>query len=210
MTARILLPADLFGRPFRISAGVSAGAGRSRLNGGDLARPLWGIRSGEPFGHTTAEFCRALGPRLSPDSFFSHQTAAQLLGVPLPARHERARPLHVSVAVPGRPMDARDVIGHLLSITADEIVLWRDLPITGPARTWLDLAAVLNLADLVAAGDYLLYWRHPLTTIAALTDALARYPSRRGLVMARRALPLLRDRAESRRESKLRVFIVEA
>ncbi|MFC5930466.1 hypothetical protein D6T64_18855 [Cryobacterium melibiosiphilum] len=144
------------------------------------------------------------------NAFFSHQTAAQLLGIPLPARRELALPLHVSVVDPARAPDARDIVGHRLTIEPAEIILWRGLPITGPARTWMDLAAVLDLADLVAAGDYLLSRRHPLTTLTALTDALAHYPGRRGLVTARRALPLLRDGAESRRESLLRVVIVEA
>jgi hypothetical protein len=28
------------------------------------------------------------------------------------------------------------------------------VPVTSPARTWLDLASVLNVEELVAAGDY--------------------------------------------------------
>lgn len=144
------------------------------------------------------------------NAFFSHQTAAQLLGIPLPASRESALALHVGVADPARAPDARDIVGHRLTIEPGEIVLWRGLSVTAPARTWLDLTTVLDLADMVAARDCLLSRRHPLTTLSALTDALARYPGRRGLVTARRALRLLRDGSESRRESQLRVIIVQA
>lgn len=152
--------------------------------------------------------CRALALRMPRHAFFTHETAALLLGLPLPRAMEAAPPLHVGIAAPARAMDARGVVGHSMRIRPDEILAWRDLRFTGPARTWLDLAARLSLIDLVAAGDYLVQWRRPLASLDELTDAVARYPSRRGLARARDALPLLRTRSESRRETRLRVLIV--
>ena len=227
MTARVPLPDDFADRPFRIAAARSAGVGASRLRGADLHRPFWGIRSPAPPGDAAdapapaayaaassaglaalEALCRALALRMPPHAFFTHETAARLLRLPLPRAFEVAPPVHVGIAAPARAMDARGVVGHSMRIRPEEIVLWRGLRFTDPARTWLDLAARLALVDLVAAGDHLVQWRQPLATLDELADAVARYPSRRGLALARAALPLIRTRSESRRETKLRVLIV--
>jgi hypothetical protein len=50
----------------------------------------------------------------------------------------------------------------------------------------------------------------PLVTSGELAAALEAYPGRRGLQRDRTALPLLRTRSESPRESVLRVIIVLA
>lgn len=210
MTQRRPLPGEFSDRSFRVSAGREAGIARSRLRAADLTTPFHGIRSAGGFGHTVAEYARALRPRLPEEAFFSHSSAAQLIGVPLPARLQTALPVHVGVAAPHKVVTARDIVGHRLSIEDQDVVDWRDLRITGAARTWLDLAGMLDLADLVAAGDYLIHWENPLTVLAELTDAASRYRGRRGRVLIRAALPMLRDRAESPRESRLRVIIVLA
>ena len=147
---------------------------------------------------------------MPPRAFFTHQTAAQLLRLPLPRSFETARPVHVGIAAPARAMDAAGVVGHRLRIRPDEIVAWRGLRFTGPARTWLDLAARLSLVELVVVGDYLVRWRQPFTTLDELADAAGSYPSRRGLARVREALPLIRTRSESPRETTLRVLIVLA
>ncbi|WP_133163707.1 DUF559 domain-containing protein [Cryobacterium zongtaii] len=107
-------------------------------------------------------------------------------------------------------MDARDVVGHRLRLPPDDLVERGVLVLTGPARTWLDLAAVLTLGELVAIGDYLLYWESPIVTRGELSAAIEGFSGRRGLKRARAALPLLRTRSESPRESMLRVIIVLA
>ncbi|TFB50323.1 DUF559 domain-containing protein [Cryobacterium tagatosivorans] len=226
MTARVPLPDEFSDRPFLTATARDAGVGPSRLRGADLYRPFWGIRSPAPPAPAGAPgvaapgadasaaavaveaLCRALALRMPPHAFFTHETAAQLLRLPLPRAFEAAPPLHVGMPAPARAMDARGVVGHSMRIRADDVVVWQGLRFTGPARTWLDLAARLSLVDLVAAGDYLVQWRRPLATLDELADAVARYPSRRGLARARDALPLVRTRSESRRETKLRVAIV--
>jgi hypothetical protein len=81
---------------------------------------------------------------------------------------------------------------------------------TTPARTWCDLAEQTSLAELVAAGDFLIRWRSPLTTLSELSEYSERAALRRGRAARRRALGLLSERAESYRESVLRVAIVLA
>lgn len=81
---------------------------------------------------------------------------------------------------------------------------------TSPARTWCDLAAVLDLGDLVAVGDYLVSRRLPLVTIAEIRGRLELMRSGRGIRLARRAVDLVRDASESRPESRLRVILAVA
>jgi hypothetical protein len=107
-------------------------------------------------------------------------------------------------------MLARDIVGHSMQIDPQDLIERGYLRLTGPTRTWLDLAALLTLHELVAVGDYLIRWRMPLATVGELGSALERYPSRTGVRVARTALPLLRTRSESPRESVLRVIIVLA
>jgi hypothetical protein len=210
MAARIPLPDEFGRRAFLVNAAQAAGVGRSRLAGSDLQRPFWGIRAPAAGGDDVEALCGALALRMPPNAFFTHVTAAQLMRFPLPRRLETTRPMHVGVAEPGRAMDARGIVGHRLRVTPAELVAWGGLRHTGPARTWLDLAAGLSLVELVAVGDHIVHREHPLATLHELTDALGSYPSRRGLVRARAALPLLRIGAESPRESALRVIIVLA
>lgn len=147
---------------------------------------------------------------MPPDAFFSHGTAALLLGLPVPARLARLRPLHVGFVAPARALVARGISGHSISVGPDDLVDQGPLRLTGPARTWLDLARLLTLGELVAVGDHLLRRESPLVTAGELADAVEKYPSRSGIKRARTALPLLRARSESPRESVLRVIIVLA
>ena len=210
MTSRIPLPQGLGDQPFLVVEARDGEIGRSRLNGGDLWAPFWGIRTPMDANRSVENLCRAVSLRMPPDAFFTHGTAAQILRLPLPYRLQSARPLHVGFPAPMRAMDARDIVGHSVRMGTGELRVAKGLNVTCPARTWLDLAAKLSLLELVALGDHLLQWEHPLTTIDELRLAVKRHPGRRGLRTARLALPLLRTRAESPRESILRVIIVLA
>ena len=84
----------------------------------------------------------------------------------------------------------------------------RALPVIDPVSCWLDLARVLGVPDLVAAGDYLVtgaLGRDPLATVAALRGRLAGVPAgHRGVRFLRTALEGVREGAWSRPESLLR------
>jgi very-short-patch-repair endonuclease len=82
--------------------------------------------------------------------------------------------------------------------------------VSTPEQLWVQLASVLTLAELVAAGDYLVHHRLPHTTIQRLSEAVASNGTKRGTVNCRAALPLLSTRSESPRESLLRVLLVTA
>ncbi|WP_235493278.1 hypothetical protein [Leifsonia sp. Leaf336] len=139
---------------------------------------------------------------------FSHLTAAELLGAPLPAHIREDARLHVSVPAGERAVQARSVAGHTLS--AWNTISVRGLPLTTPEQTWLDLAVSLDRDALVALGDWLVSYRHPLTTPEALAEIVRSTPGRRGIMKARTALALIRTRSESPAETRLRLLIVDA
>ncbi len=94
-----------------------------------------------------------------------------------------------------------------MDVDDGDVTSWGDLPLTTPARTWFDLAAHLDLGDLVAVGDYFIHHAAPLTDRVQLARVLARNEGQRGVRLAREAIGLLSERAESRPESRLRVLI---
>ncbi|HRQ00084.1 MAG TPA: hypothetical protein PK781_06455, partial [Terrimesophilobacter sp.] len=197
---RIALPAALAGAPFTIREGQDAGLTMSRLRGADLHASFRGVRTlGPP--NAVEELARAFQKRAADDTFFCSVTAATLTGIPLPWRLEQALELHVGVPSPARSPRAVGVTGHKYLIEARDLRSWRGLRVTTPERTWCDLATVLSVRDLVAAGDYLIHWDHPITTPTLLEKSLLRHRGRRGRSKCFRALRLLNDRSESRQES---------
>lgn len=218
MSARIPLPRPLNVQPFTTRQGLAAGLSPNRLRGPDLSAPFHGIRMPQRKQIATVradilaleELCGALQQKLPADAWFCGVTAAVVMGVPLPARLERSRILHVAVAPPLRGPNGRGVRGHTFTADANDVRLWHGIRISSPERVWCELAGTLDLPDLVAAGDYLIQYRLPSTSPGKLADAVARFPGRRGIRMLQSALPLLHDRSESRQESRLRVIIVLA
>ncbi|MET1052748.1 MAG: hypothetical protein ABWX65_08935 [Mycetocola sp.] len=107
-----------------------------------------------------------------------------------------------------RATKARNVVGHCATLNPGDVVERYGVLLTSAERTWCDLAAILDLSDLVAAGDALLWHEDPVSSLARLQDAVARYPSQRGRVRMRLALPLLSAHSRSRPESIVRVALV--
>jgi hypothetical protein len=152
---------------------------------------------------------RAYAARMPPGQFFSHTTAALMLGIPLPPSVALDAPLHVSAVAPERTPRMNGVVGHTYSVQPE---LWTvdGLTVTAPVTTWCDLATAVRLDDLIAAGDYLLGTLRPPATVVELTDAVASRPGHRGTQHLRQALTLVRPRVESRQETRLRLLIVRA
>lgn len=205
--SRIAIPSHLQNRSFTYQEARDAGLGRSRLRGRDLHRPFHGIRTDIAPEGVLAR-ARALAPRLPPDAFFCSSTAALLWGVPLPWRLEADPRLHVAVPGPRRALRISGAVGHSLYIGQQPIIEMDGLRMSSPELLWLELGAVLSLEDLVAVGDHLVHWRHPVTSTTRLARALAETVQRRGRVVLRQALPLIDAYAESGPESVLRVVLV--
>jgi hypothetical protein len=180
------------------------------MRGNDLIRPFRGVYIPSAEQPSLEALCLALAQRMPVDAFFCGITAARLMSVPLPLAQEESRILHVGVQTSNCPPSGRGLRGHVYDIAPDRIRVWNGFRITSPERTWCDLGASLTLPDLVAAGDYLIHWRLPITTSRLLADAIDEHAGRRGVQNLRHAHPLLNDRSESPKESKLRVIVVLA
>jgi very-short-patch-repair endonuclease len=90
---------------------------------------------------------------------------------------------------------------HRIALAADEVTAVRGIPVTTPARTLFDLAAVVTPDQLAHAFDEAEYRR--LTSPVSLDALVARYPGRRGTQAIRRVLDNHRRNGETRTRSEL-------
>lgn len=203
MPQRVPLDPALTAAPFSIAQARAMGVGRGRLEGADLARPFYGVRSTGDHGRIAAYV-----PRLRPGDRFSHTSAAELWGAPLPARLRDE--VHVT-AGPGleRPR-AQGVIGH---VGGESWASRGPFPVSDPARMFVELGTILTLEDLVAVGDHLVLDPHvldpfdlrPHSSLAELTAFLDH--SAAGVRLARRAIKLVQEGVESAMETRLRLVL---
>lgn len=204
------LPPHLRDETFSVSSALDH-VTRKRLRGSDLDSRVHGVRS--PVGALDGlrERCRAYAVRLPSGVFFSHSTAARLLGVPIPWHLERIDAVHVTIESPARAPHAKGLIGHSRQVQAGDIVELHDgIRISSPARMWCEMAPVLDVPDLVAVADFVIHRRRLLATAALLGERLDvgdRVTRSRRLPVA---LALADDRSESRPESRLRVCCIRA
>lgn len=198
--------------------GHHAGLTATRMRGGDLLRPYPGARSPAASPPTTLrDLCAAYLVRSPDGQFFSHVTAARLWRIPLPLRLEADRALDVGVVKPLPLPRLQGVRGHRLTGTGLTLVRRYGFPVADAASTWCQLGTVLGHDDLVAAGDHLVRCprkpergeRRPYVRLDHLRSvALSRRgPGGRAL---REAAAAVREGADSRRETLLRLLLVRA
>jgi hypothetical protein len=83
---------------------------------------------------------------------------------------------------------------------------------------WLDLASILSVDELVAAGDSIVVEhgdefpvpRQPLSSISDLQAMVGRHAGMRGVKKARLALELIRVGADSAPETMMRLALLRA
>jgi hypothetical protein len=146
--------------------------------------------------------------RLVANVKFSGLTAVEMYGLPLPwGFGRRALPVEVTIPPgPNRPRRA-GVAARRQLLTPDDVTQVAGFPVTTPIRTWLDLACRFDEEYLIVVGDAML--RMGLVTASELATATALATGRRGIVVARHALPRLDGRSKSPPESMIRVRIVD-
>jgi hypothetical protein len=178
----------------------SRGATRGQIaqDGVRIGRGLYLSSAVEP---DLATRCRAWRLVLPGDSAFGLGTAARLHGAPI------AEPPTVHVVVPSRRQLPRraGLTVHERLLAEEDVVVVGGLPLTSGPQTFLDLAARLPAAELVAAGDALV--RCGEMDAASLARRLERADRVRGVVRARACAPRLDGRAASRPESLVRYWL---
>ncbi|MDQ0892860.1 hypothetical protein [Agromyces ramosus] len=211
------LPPELAQRAaFAVGDARGAGVGRGRLAASDLAMPFRGSRMPARIEPSIHDLVQAYAVRMPERQFFSHSTSALLNGVPLPLHLELDRRLHVSVLHGAPRPRVRGVIGHALERSRTQVLESGPIRMTDAATTWCQLAPMLDLDDLVAAGDFIITGRmpvggrNPMASVERLRAAAELHRGSVGAARLREALELIRYGPLSRRESRLRLRMIRA
>ncbi|WP_240629923.1 hypothetical protein [Specibacter cremeus] len=217
MVKRPALPGPLARASFTTVESARLGVEPNRLRAGDLWTPSRMVRIPKGADQSLLDRVRPY-TELTPGACASHTTAALLHGIPLPRQHETEPFIHLSRPAAAKAPRRRGVIGHECRLKPPEVVLVGGVPVTSLARTWLDLASILRLDDLVAAADHLVSEHHrhfgrPRIARVSAADLRAYVLAQsrvRGLPLAREAVRLMRVGVDSVRETHLRLILVRA
>lgn len=199
-------PESLLSRAELLAAGVHP----RRLASAEFHRPL-------PRHYTPASapaplevMARVLCRTLLPHAVLSHATAAEVLGWPLPLRllHARTGVLHCRVA-PSAPRRAGPGV-RVHRPLPRMIQRARGIPAASTGDVLCDIAPALTHDELVAVMDHII---GPCATGAFLTreslgTAIAAMAGADGVARVRAALPEVRERVESPRETHLRLLLL--
>jgi very-short-patch-repair endonuclease len=115
-----------------------------------------------------------------PGAVLSHRCAGSLVGI------LDGWPATVDVSVPRDLGSRRGVRVHEAAIAGDERTVHAGIPVTSPARTLLDLAAVLDFHQLKRALERAEALR--LADATPLVALIERHPGRRGMANLRTAM----------------------
>lgn len=204
------LPPRLRGTAFTTAEGADAGLSPGRLRRSDLEHPFRGIYAPPDALQTIESRIQAYAKRMSVSTFFSHVTAAQIHGLPLPQRLEASMTLHVCTVDAAARHGSRRVIGHHCADQSLEVVEVRGLRTTSAVDTWCQLSTVLDLDELIILGDALVRRHAPVATLDQLRRAVLRYAGHRGAKKLREAFQWVRPGTASARETELRLLLVRA
>lgn len=212
MRRPLTLPAALAVAPFATRSALDAGVTPRRLRSLELEAPFRGVRAPRETSASLLVRCRAYATIMPPWHVFSGVTAAVLAGLPMPGANERDPRLHVTALDGGRAPRGRGIAGRS---TARQLQLVPAAGVPGtrmvsPVDVWCELATVLALDDLIAAGDRLLGLPRPIATAAELDAAIERYGSGRGAVLLHSARLEIRPNVYSRRETFVRLVLLRA
>lgn len=194
------VPDALRGRVFTTAEADAAGMTASMRRGAHVVqvhRGVWRLAS------TELDFdlgVRAGVLSLPPHAALSHVSALRWMGIPV------GRPFPIHFSVTGAAQTRSDVVLHRRSrrIAPHDV---RSVPVLRPDRSFVDSATLLGLRDLVRAGDAMV--RAGLTTASALLEHTAT-SHLDGVIRAREAALLVRERVDSPRETDVRLLLVTA
>jgi hypothetical protein len=205
------LPHDLTTRPFLASEALALGLTRRRLRAQDLWTPTRGVRSVK-LPTTVFEQAQSFVAAAPKDFAFSHVTAAQLLGIPLPYAVEDDLRIHIVTPTAANRVRRPEVWGHR-GLESREVVQVEGLPVVAPADTWADLGEFVGpgrpvgLDDLIVAGDAV---ANLLGGTEPLRRAVERRVRPRGKVTLTYAIPRIRVGSWSPMETRSRLMVMRA
>ncbi len=198
------LPAPLSGGPFTSKQAFDLGISRTVLCGKRYVRlfpDVFALAEPAP----TDEQLRAAALMVVPHGALSHASAALHWQIPIPVTLRRDC-IHVCVGFGSEMSRVRGLKVHELRLDMTDVVDASGIRVTSPARTLLDLAAYLSLADLTAAVDAAL--RSEIVRRDGLVTAAIDAKGARGVRRLRLAIDLANARSESPQESRTRVALI--
>jgi hypothetical protein len=188
-------------QPFTLGDGLRAGLTDSQLRSRGFVRLFRGCFVSAAASLTPDLLARAALRAAPVASFAARHTAARILGGTVPHDAET----HVGTVGTGRSRKP----GILVHRYTDrpELVRRKGVRLTSPVRTFLDLAEVLSLVDLVVLGDSLVKRRQvePGQLVLAASEWRGR-----GARRARQAAALVRPGVDSPQETRTRLLLVFA
>lgn len=238
------LPPALSSLAFTIKEAAEYGVAPKRLRATDLVAPSRGLRIPQK-PQTLLDIARP-HLELRQGDFLSHISAAEVLGLPLPPWahfkpddggpvtavaepvpwgpksgphfREPGRFIHLSRSRGGSLPRRRGVAGHRLTLRDGDLADLDGVVLTSVARTWVDLATMLPIEDLVVAGDAIVSEhtrtfgpaRVAMVSLSELRAFVARANGVHGVRKARLALDDLRVGVDSPPETKLRLMLEDA
>jgi hypothetical protein len=211
------LPDHLATTSFRWQEGVDAGLSVKQLRNSQLDRPSRGVRMPRSVPLSRADEVRALS-WVTSGSAISHATAAVIWEFPLPHWVEDLSEVHISRPSTASTPRRRGIVGHRVVLLPGEIAVHQGVRVTSRTKTWLDLAQILPVDDLVVIGDHLVRKprrnlenrNKPHAAIADLHDVIAAHKGKRGVARAAEAVGLVRVGADSAQETRLRLALLDA
>jgi hypothetical protein len=198
-------------RPFRTvdagKLGISPWQLLRLVHEGEARRVLQGVYVSRQHSDTIELRAEALALVAPPHAVICDRTAAWLWGVDALRRWELEMTPCLDVYVlRGRTRVRRPQAGGgERDLRAEDLVPIGDILVTTPVRTSLDLACRLSRYEGLAVMDA--FARTHGADSTELAALLPRYRGRRGVVQARRLVPLVDARAESTGESFTRLAI---
>lgn len=215
--SRIPMPPQLPQGSFLVTEAAVLGLTQKQLRRSGIFAPSRGIRLPLHSRGSVADNVRAYS-QLDPRSVLTHSTSARICSICLPGWLDQDWRIHVARPADGWKPRRRNVVGHQLSFKEGEVVMFDGVRITAPARTWLDLASILSVDELVVAGDSIVnehspdfpFPKEPLATIEDLRRIIQEHPGMRGVRRARTALELIRCGADSAPETTMRLAMMYA
>lgn len=203
--------------PFTLEEARSRGISRSALRGSGVVGVSQGIYRPAGWDFELQEASRALCAA-TPRAWISHSTAARLHQLVLPPWLGDSNELHISRPTRTPGVRRKGLISHKLLTFTDEIEVVGGLTISTRSRTWLDMARVLPLRDLVCMGDQLIRIprpefedrSEPYASLDSLRAMAGRHRNLQGIVRTREALDLMRVGADSPPETLMRLAMLDA
>lgn len=212
------ITSDLPSAPFTLHEATAIGLHQKQLwRRQDIAPVSRGLYRPAEWDFDLSSAARSLAAA-TPGAWISHVTAARLHGLVLPPWLADSNELHLSKPRKLPSVRRKGVSGHTVLVFDGEVEDFEGVRMTTRSRTWLDLASVLPLYDLVCMGDQLIRQPRPefegrttpFSTLPDLQKMLNLHRNRQGVVRAREAHDLMRIGADSAQESLLRLAILDA